>query len=178
MVQEKYLWLDKTTLLATYDASDNLKQRFEYSLGNTPSKFTQGGQTYYIVTDHLGSPRAITNASGNVLKAIKYDAWGNQTVAGGTNPDLEIPFGFVGGFHDRDTGLIRFGYRDYDPTTGRWTARDPIGLEAGPNVYAYVANNPISYIDLSGLELRNGPGKLDSTISAFPRYAASLAAGS
>ena len=55
---------------------------------------------------------------------------------------------------DNDTGLVRFGYRDYDPETGRWTARDPIGFAGGDtNLYGYVFNNPISFIDPIGLEV-------------------------
>src|SRR5690606_26388397 len=74
---EKYLWLDKTTLLATYDGNNNLRQRFEYTLGHTPTSFTQNGNRYYIASDHLGSPRAISDASGNIVKAIAYDSYGN-----------------------------------------------------------------------------------------------------
>ena len=45
---EKYLWQNLTTLLATYDGQGNLKQRFEHTLGHTPTSFTQGGQRYFI----------------------------------------------------------------------------------------------------------------------------------
>ncbi|NIP55669.1 RHS repeat-associated core domain-containing protein, partial [candidate division KSB1 bacterium] len=51
-----------------------------------------------------------------------------------------------------DTGLVRFGARDYAPATGRWTAKDPILFEGGDtNLYIYVYNNPLSYTDPSGL---------------------------
>ncbi len=148
-VAEKYLWLDKTTLLAIYDGSDSLVQRFEYADGNTPSSFTQSGQTYYIVADHLGTPRLITNSSGTIVKKVSYDSFGN--VLNDTNPAIGIPFGFAGGLQDIDTGLIRFGYRDYDPETGRWTARDPIGFAGGDsNLYGYVFSDPVNYIDPTG----------------------------
>jgi hypothetical protein len=50
------------------------------------------------------------------------------------------------------TKLIRFGYRDFDPETGRWTARDPIGFAGGDtNLYGYVASDPLSFIDPDGL---------------------------
>jgi RHS repeat-associated protein len=149
VIIEKYLWLNKTTLAAVYDNDDNLVQRFEYGIGNTPVSFTQDGNKYYITSDHLGSPRAISDDSGNILKAIDYDSFGN--VISDTNPTLEIPFGFAGGLHDKDTNLIRFGYRDFDPETGRWTARDPIGFAGGDtNLYGYVASDPVNFVDPTG----------------------------
>ena len=85
------------------------------------------------------------------MKQIDYDAYGN--VIHDTNPALEIPFGFAGGLKDSHTGLIRFGYRDYEPETGRWTARDPIGFAGGyTNLYGYVGGSPIQFVDPTGLE--------------------------
>ena len=55
--------------------------------------------------------------------------------------------------YDGDTGLVRFGARDYDPGVGRFTTKDPIGFAGGdPNLYAYVLNDPINLIDPTGLE--------------------------
>lgn len=69
-----------------------------------------------------------------------------------SNPSFEIPFGFAGGLYDSETGLIRFGYRDYDPVIGRWTARDPIGFSGeDTNLYGYVFQDPVNFIDRSGL---------------------------
>ena len=98
----------------------------------------------------MGSPRVISNATGTVIKTISYDSYGN--VIEDSNPSFSIPFGFAGGLQDSDTGLIRFGYRDYDPETGRWTARDPIGFAGGDtNLYGYVLGDPINFIDPDGL---------------------------
>lgn len=84
---------------------------------------------------------------------MDYDAWG-QVVAD-TSPGFQ-PFGFAGGIYDRDTGLVRFGARDYDPQTGRWTAKDPIRFDGGDtNIYAYVSNDPVNYIDPEGLACRS-----------------------
>ena len=150
VVTEKYLWQDLTTLLAVYDANDNVKQRFEYSLSHTPVSFTQSGQRYYIQTDHLGSPRVISSATGTVIKTLSYNSYGN--VIEDSNPSFSIPFGFSGGLQDSDTGLVRFGYRDYDPETGRWTARDPIGFAGGDtNLYGYVLGDPVNFYDPDGL---------------------------
>lgn len=85
-----------------------------------------------------------------MLKAIGYDSFGN--VISDSNEALQIPFGFAGGLHDKDTTLIRFGYRDYNPETGRWTARDPIGFAGGDtSLYGYVLGDPVNWIDLYGL---------------------------
>jgi RHS repeat-associated protein len=63
-----------------------------------------------------------------------------------------VPFGFAGGLADRDTGLVRFGYRDYDPDTGRWTAKDPIGFAGGDtDLFGYVQCNPVNLVDPWGL---------------------------
>lgn len=62
-----------------------------------------------------------------------------------------MPFGFAGGLHDRDTGLVRFGARDYDPATGKWTAKDPIDFVGGDlNLLNYCLGNPVNFIDPRG----------------------------
>jgi RHS repeat-associated protein len=55
------------------------------------------------------------------------------------------PFGFAGGLYNLDTKLVRFGARDYDAETGRWTAKDPLLFTGGlTNLYGYVFNDPIN----------------------------------
>jgi RHS repeat-associated protein len=117
-----------------------------------PVAMTIGGFKYCLSYDQIGSLRIVANASGNVVKNIDYDSFGN--VINDNNPDLYVPFGFAGGMYDRDTGLLRFGYRDYDPDTGRWLAVDPIGIMSGDlNLYRYVWNNPVILIDPWGLRV-------------------------
>ena len=72
-----------------------------------------------------------------------------------TNLDFQL-FTYNRGLYDNDTKLTRFGARDYDPTIGRWTTKDPIGFAGGDtNLYAYVGGNPMSYVDPSGLLFEN-----------------------
>jgi RHS repeat-associated protein len=72
-------------------------------------------------------------------------------------PAFALPFGFAGGLYDTDTGLVRFGYRDYDPEIGRWTAKDPIGFAGGnTDLYGYVLNDSVNLVDPLGL-LAPGP---------------------
>ncbi|MFH1703160.1 MAG: RHS repeat-associated core domain-containing protein [Nitrospirota bacterium] len=150
VVVEKYLWQGLTRLLAVYDGGDNLLMRFEYADARMPIAVTKGGITYYLTYDQVGSLRSVTDASGNIVKRIDYDSSGS--ILSDTNPGFTIPFGFAGGLHDRDTGLVKFGFRDYDPNVGRWNAKDPI-LFAGRDVdfYVYVGNNPVNFIDPLGL---------------------------
>jgi RHS repeat-associated protein len=149
LVVEKYLWQGLTRLLAVYDGSNNLVMRFEYADARMPVAMTKGGITYYLTYDQVGSLRAVADASGNTIKRIDYDSFGN--IIDDTNTGFTIPFGFAGGLYDRDTGLVRFGFRDYDPDTGRWTAKDPILFIAGQvDLYGYVANNPVNMIDPAG----------------------------
>jgi len=56
-----------------------------------------------------------------------------------------------GGIVDRDTGLIRFGARDYDPSIGRWIEKEPLGFEAANNFYQYASGDPVNWVDVTGL---------------------------
>jgi RHS repeat-associated protein len=110
----------------------------------------KGGATYRIITDHLGSPRLVVDtATGNAVQRMDYDDWGNVLVD--TNPEFQ-PFGFAGGLYDRDTALVRFGARDYDPVVGRWALKDPIQFLGDTwNLYEYAQGNPVTLQDPFGL---------------------------
>ena len=103
----------------------------------------ENGNSYRIISDQVGTPRMLVESKkGLVRKKFRYDEFGipeddrNEDESNG-----EIPFGFAGGLYDGDTGLVRFGARDYDPTIGRWLSKDPIGFNGGDtNLYRYVAN--------------------------------------
>jgi len=145
-----FLYQDGLRIAAELDGSNQVASRFVYAdKGNVPAYLVKGGNTYRIVSDHLGSPRLVINtADGTVIQRMDYDEWGRVVLD--TNPGFQ-PFGFAGGLYDRDTDLVRFGARDYDPETGRWTAKDPILFGGGDsNVYAYVNNNPLNYVDYDG----------------------------
>jgi RHS repeat-associated protein len=124
--------------------------RFEYADDRMPVAVTTEGVTYYLAYDQVGSLRIVADSAGDVVKRIDYDSFGN--IIEDTAPAFKIPFGFAGGSHDRDTGLVRFGFRDYDPDVGRWTAKDPIGFAGGDtDLYGYVLNDPVNTVDPIGL---------------------------
>jgi RHS repeat-associated protein len=105
----------------------------------------------FLLTDQVGTLRAVADTIGNIVKRIDYDSFGN--IIADSNPGFSVPFGFAGGLHDRDTGLVRFGYRDYSPELGRFVAKDPIDFAGGDtNLYAYSMSDPVNFIDPLGLE--------------------------
>jgi RHS repeat-associated protein len=119
------------------------------ALAHVPDLVIKGGRTYRIVHDHLGSPRLVVDVeTGDIAQRLDYDIFGR--VLADTHPDFQ-PFGFAGGLHDGDAGLVRFGARDYDPELGRWTAKDPSGFAGGDtNLYAYAYGDPVNFVDPNG----------------------------
>jgi RHS repeat-associated protein len=91
----------------------------------------------------------VNAATGAVAQRLDYDEFG--IVSSDTAPGFQ-PFGFAGGLYDADTGLVRFGARDYDAVVGRWTAKDPIRFAGGDsNLFGYVTQDPINFRDPMGL---------------------------
>jgi RHS repeat-associated protein len=147
---KQWLYQDHLEPIAELDGAGNVVTRCIYGTrAHVPDYLIKGGTTYRVVSDHLGSPRLIVNeATGTVAQELRYDEFGRVLLD--TNPGFQ-PFGFAGGIYDGQTGLVRFGARDYDPVVGRWTAMDPGGLVAARyNFYLYVSGNPQSFIDPDG----------------------------
>ncbi len=111
--------------------------------------FQESGPTNYFYTrDHLGSAREVVATDGTtVASRLSYDPWGKITETGsGAKSDFTYTEHYV----DRATGLNLAHYRPYDAGLGRWTSRDPMGIAGGLNLYGYVNNSPVQYIDPSG----------------------------
>jgi RHS repeat-associated protein len=149
-LQKGFLYQDGLNPVAELDGSNNVVARFVYGTrANVPDYMIKNGVTYRIISDHLGSVRLVVNTStGDIVQKMEYDEFGR--VLSDSNQGFQ-PFGYAGGIYDKDTGLVRFGARDYDPETGRWTCKDPIGFGGGDsNLYGYVFNEPINLIDSEG----------------------------
>lgn len=142
---------DGARMVAELDGTGAVVARFVYATGShSPDVMVKNGASYRIVKDHLGSPRLVVDSTtGAVAQRLDFDEWGSVTAD--TNPGFQ-PFGFAGGLWDRDTNLVRFGARDYDPTTGRWTTKDSSRFGGGLNFYAYANLDPINFVDPGGEE--------------------------
>jgi RHS repeat-associated protein len=95
-------------------------------------------------------------ANGTVVSSSRYDAWGVRTTQGAQDT---ASFGFTGHLEHQELGLVFTLYRAYDPATGRWLSRDPIGEDGGINLHGYVSNDSINLWDPVGLwQLTLGAG--------------------
>jgi RHS repeat-associated protein len=102
-----------------------------------------------LIKNQVGTVGLVADvATGEIVQRLEHDDFGR--VLSDTNSGFQ-PFGFAGGLHDGDTGLVRFGARDYDPTSGRWKARDPVRFAGGLNSYVFADSAPTAFLDVAGL---------------------------
>jgi RHS repeat-associated protein len=152
-LMRRWLYRDALAPVVELDGAGSIIARFVYaSRANVPDYVIRGTKTYRILSDQLGSPRMAVNIAdiNDAPYRADYSGFGVQTMVNG-NSDW-LPFGFGGGLYDADTGLVRFGARDYDPFTGRWMQKDPIRFGGQQtNLYAYVDSDPVNGRDPSGL---------------------------
>ena len=112
-------------------------------------------ETFYYTRDHLGSIRELLDYNGKVYQRYSYSAYGETTIAKhrdkSENSFVENPYTYTSRELDHRTGFYYYRSRWYNPNTGRFLSTDPIEFEAGDsNLYRYVGNNPISFIDPDG----------------------------
>nr|WP_158683725.1 RHS repeat-associated core domain-containing protein [Pseudoalteromonas sp. T1lg22] len=146
------LYSDQLSPIAMLDGDNNVTATFIYGTRvNVPDYMVKDGISYKFITDQLGSPLMVVDtATGNIAQQLTYDAFGR--VLSDSNPGFQ-PFGFAGGLYDKETGLVRFGARDYDAYAGRWTNKDPIRFASGDlNIYGYANSDPVNLVDINGME--------------------------
>ncbi len=113
------------------------------------------GERYYIFANQVGAPVRVDNEAGETVWQARLDPYGNATVIG--NCDFAMPIRFPGHYHDIETGLHYNRFRYYSPELGRYIQADPIGIEGGINLFAYV-RNPLTEVDIDGLTGPVRPG--------------------
>ena len=107
--------------------------------------------------DENGNVMGLVSASdGSVVAQYEYGPFAEPLRATGPAA-ADNPFRFSTKYTDPETGLVYYGYRYYNPFTGRWLNRDLIGEEGGQNLYGFVYNRPISWIDSDGKIPIEGP---------------------
>jgi RHS repeat-associated protein len=128
--------------------SSSLLEEYVYLNGQSLALF-DGGAVAYVHTDHLGTPQKMTDAAGVLVWDAVFRPFGEaESIAGSAANDLRFP----GQLYDAETALHYNYFRDYDPSLGRYVESDPIGLDGGLNVFVYVTNNPVNYLDPFGLQ--------------------------
>ncbi|MBI9112829.1 RHS repeat-associated core domain-containing protein [Maridesulfovibrio ferrireducens] len=149
-VVEKYLWQDLTTLVAVTDWEGLHPKVFTYNEEGDPVSMTFEGSSFLFATNQVGTIFMVADERGYDVKRIIYDSFGNALLDSGAG--LDVCLGFAAGLIDKDTGLVHLGYREYDPTIGRFITPDPIGLAGGDvDVYGYCLDDPINFHDRTGL---------------------------
>ncbi|HRD54962.1 MAG TPA: RHS repeat-associated core domain-containing protein, partial [Parachlamydiaceae bacterium] len=104
-------------------------------------------KVYTPIRNHRGDTCILADAQNDAVSTYRYDAFGTFAHTG----SIKSPWLLSGQRYDETTKLYHFQNRDYDPFTGRWLTTDPLGFADGPNLYAYVHNNPLIYVDPYGL---------------------------
>ncbi len=148
---QRFLYAGGLLPVAELDASSAVTGVIVHgSKGNVPDYILRVNARYRIISDHLGSVRLVIDTSTGVIEQrMDYDEWGNVVLD--TNPGFQ-PFGYAGGLYDSDTGLVRFGARDYDSELGKWTSSDPIGFQGSQgNLFLYAGADPLNSTDQTGL---------------------------
>jgi RHS repeat-associated protein len=136
-------------VLSETDASNNLLAFYVYDGAGLVAKITPGNQYYFYHYDSLGSTIAITDNAGQVVNTYCYSPEGLV----GAQETILNPFTYVGrfGVMAEGNGLYYMRARYYDPETGIFISKDPIGYLGGLNLFTYVGGNPLNRIDPLGL---------------------------
>ncbi|MFL9903448.1 DUF6531 domain-containing protein [Paraburkholderia fungorum] len=144
------LLYDGQNLAAAYDAAGTMKYRYVFGPGvDAPLVQYEGAGTnakMYLYADHQGSIVSSANAAGATRDSVKYGPFGETT---GSVPLSN--FLYTGQYYVAGLGLYYYKARFYAPQLGRFLQTDPVGGADDLNLYAYVGNNPINFIDPTGL---------------------------
>lgn len=112
------------------------------------------GEVYIPITDYVGHTRVLLDKAGQTVDVYRYTVFGEEVILNskGNSKDPSTAWRYCSKRYDPETKFLYFGKRYYDPSTGRWVTADPLGYDAGPNLYAYSGNNPLILLDIYGLK--------------------------
>jgi len=106
---------------------------------------------FYDANGNIG--QMLDTGNGAVKASYEYSPFGSVMKASGDMAQ-SLEFRFSTKYFDSEPGLYDYGYRYYDPETGRWLSRDPLEEEGGINLYQFVEGDPVNWVDPMGLEIR------------------------
>ncbi|HTS48202.1 MAG TPA: RHS repeat-associated core domain-containing protein [Bryobacteraceae bacterium] len=150
--ETRYLWCGDQLCQARTSA-DVVSRRY-YPEGEY---LPLGGTSLYYAQDHLGSVRDVLAAqNGTRVASFDYEPFGNPSQSNGR---VSTDFRFAGMFYDQQDGLYLTKYRAYDPKAQRWLGRDPMGEQAGTNLYSYAADDPSNFTDPLGADWQQNLGQ-------------------
>ncbi len=143
-----YLY-NEENLLEEVDSSGNVLARYtQGSSLDEPLAVLRSGTTTYYEADGLGSVTSLSTSTGALANSYTYDSFGNITASTGTTVN---PFRYTAREYDSETSLYYYRARYYDPSSGRFLSEDSLReVVRGVNFYAYVRNNPGTFIDPTG----------------------------
>ncbi len=164
------------TLAAQADGNGIIQAEYIYLNGRRLAIITD--QIYYLHTNHLDAPLAITDQQAQVMWQASYTPFGEISIVT-NNIGKNINVRFPGQRANQETGLYYNWFRDYDPEIGRYIQSDPIGLSGGINTYNYVNGNPVNFVDPDGqLPVFLAPLLIKGLIGGASTYVAAVATGS
>ncbi|MDD4938837.1 MAG: DUF6531 domain-containing protein [Candidatus Omnitrophica bacterium] len=155
------------------DGSKPSKQevvRYTHGPGtDEPISMERKKKRFYYHYDGLGSVTEFTSQKQKTAERYEYDSFGNLYRQGNRTKNT---YTFTGREFDKETGLYYYRNRYYDPKVGRFITQDPLGMVDGPNMYAYVRNNPITFVDPWGWCKKTGwwPRWLNLIVPGYRNY--------
>jgi len=136
----------------------------QFILVGDPLTRTGDRATHSYTYDGNGNVSELVTSTGTLAGHYEYGPFGEPLRATGAMA-AQNPFRFSTKYADNDAGLLYYGYRYYQPSTGRWINRDPFDENGGMNLYGYVCDDPMNQIDLLGLVTFSGSPEWTSTVS-------------
>ncbi len=152
-------------LIAEFDVlnSDELMAKYLWAEDNLLTLIKDNASYYYMV-DGNKNITGLVDETATKVNTYEYTPFGKLKSETET---VSNPFKFSSEYHDPETGLIYYNYRYYNPEHGKWLKRDPIAEQGGVNLYGFVGNSPINYIDNLGLAILYNNNGIEAEIIFF-----------